>query len=154
MLNTALCSVSILKSIYRQPKFDPDTLSLAVANTGQSLIKHVLTEADRLAVARISPLDDQGGYAVAMNYGTIFLSPFHYNLNLWFVSRFFDCSYRFSTIRRVSSSLLFELSLVCRHSSIVHLDHPPLSVPFYYHSNFRSSSVPSRFTSPTSSPIP
>lgn len=68
------------KSIYRQPRFDADTLSLAVANTGQSLIKHVLTEADRLAVARISPLDDQGGYAVAMNYGTIFLLRFHYSL--------------------------------------------------------------------------
>lgn len=60
----------MLKSIYRQPRFDPDTLSLAIANTWQSLIKHLLTEADRLAVTRISPLDDQGGYAVAMNYGT------------------------------------------------------------------------------------
>ncbi|KAL0250329.1 hypothetical protein I308_102502 [Cryptococcus tetragattii IND107] len=54
-----------------QPRFDPDTLSLAIANTWQSLIKHLLTEADRLAVTRISPLDDQGGYAVAMNYGSL-----------------------------------------------------------------------------------
>lgn len=41
-----------------------------MANTRQSVIKHLLTEADRIAVGRISPLSDQGGYAVAMNYGT------------------------------------------------------------------------------------
>lgn len=45
------------------------TRALAIANTRQSVVKHVLTEADRLAVGRISPLGDQGGYAVAMNYG-------------------------------------------------------------------------------------
>jgi oligosaccharide translocation protein RFT1 len=53
----------------RQSRFDPQTLSLAIANTRQSVIKHGLTEADRIAVGRISPLRDQGGYAVAMNYG-------------------------------------------------------------------------------------
>ena len=46
-------------------------LSLAVANTRQSVIKHVLTEADRIAVGRISPLGDQGGYALAINYGQL-----------------------------------------------------------------------------------
>lgn len=45
--------------------------SLAWANTRQSVVKHVLTEADRIAVGRISPLGDQGGYAVAMNYGAL-----------------------------------------------------------------------------------
>lgn len=54
----------------REKRFDPSTVSLAVANTRQSLIKHVLTEGDRITVSRISPLEDQGGYAVAMNYGT------------------------------------------------------------------------------------
>lgn len=32
-------------------------------------MKHLLTESDRFAVSYISPLGDQGGYAVAMNYG-------------------------------------------------------------------------------------
>ncbi|WVR05129.1 hypothetical protein IAU60_002141 [Kwoniella sp. DSM 27419] len=54
-----------------QPRFNSQMASLAMANTGQSIIKHLLTEADRIAVARISPLDDQGGYAVAMNYGSL-----------------------------------------------------------------------------------
>lgn len=35
----------------------------------QSVVKHVLTEADRIAVGIICPLEDQGGYAIAMNYG-------------------------------------------------------------------------------------
>lgn len=37
--------------------------------TLQSLVKHFLTEADRLVVSRFSPLKDQGGYAIATNYG-------------------------------------------------------------------------------------
>ncbi|EJT51448.1 oligosaccharide transporter [Trichosporon asahii var. asahii CBS 2479] len=50
---------------------DEKIRSLAWANTRQSVVKHVLTEADRIAVGRISPLGDQGGYAVAMNYGML-----------------------------------------------------------------------------------
>lgn len=37
--------------------------------TMQSLLKHLLTEGDKFVVAQISPLGDQGGYAVASNYG-------------------------------------------------------------------------------------
>ena len=48
---------------------DGETRRLALANTRQSVVKHALTEGDRIAVGRICPLGDQGGYAVAMNYG-------------------------------------------------------------------------------------
>ncbi|ORY33781.1 Rft protein-domain-containing protein [Naematelia encephala] len=54
-----------------EKRFNPAALSLAIANTRQSFIKHVLTEADRIAVGYISPLSDQGGYAMAMNYGSL-----------------------------------------------------------------------------------
>jgi len=54
-----------------EPLFGNETKALAIANTRQSLIKHLLTEADRIAVGRISPLQDQGGYAIAMNYGAL-----------------------------------------------------------------------------------
>ncbi|KAL7422307.1 Oligosaccharide translocation protein rft1 [Cryptotrichosporon argae] len=54
-----------------EPRFAPDQARLAVANARQGVVKHVLTEADRLAVGRISPLGDQGGYAVAINYGSL-----------------------------------------------------------------------------------
>jgi len=55
----------------REKLFDEKTVALAWANTKQSFIKHFLTEADRIAVGAISPLSDQGGYAVAMNYGAL-----------------------------------------------------------------------------------
>jgi oligosaccharide translocation protein RFT1 len=49
--------------------FDPTSLKLALTMTGQSVFKHFLTEGDRIVISRVSPLEDQGGYAVASNYG-------------------------------------------------------------------------------------
>ncbi|KAI9069461.1 Rft-1-domain-containing protein [Trametes sanguinea] len=51
--------------------FEPALFSLSIAMTGQSLIKHFLTEGDKFLVSRLSPLADQGGYAVAANYGSL-----------------------------------------------------------------------------------
>lgn len=39
--------------------------------TLQSFVKHLLTEGDKFAVSRISKLADQGGYAIASNYGKL-----------------------------------------------------------------------------------
>ncbi|KAH9054029.1 Rft protein-domain-containing protein [Lactarius deliciosus] len=36
--------------------------------TAQSVMKHLLTEGDKLLISRLSPLADQGGYAIASNY--------------------------------------------------------------------------------------
>ncbi|KZS96744.1 Rft-1-domain-containing protein [Sistotremastrum niveocremeum HHB9708] len=52
--------------------FDPTLLGLSLAMTKQSLVKHVLTEGDKFMVSRFSPLSDQGGYALASNYGSLF----------------------------------------------------------------------------------
>ena len=51
--------------------FEPALFKLSAAMTGQSLIKHFLTEGDKFLVSRLSPLADQGGYAVAANYGSL-----------------------------------------------------------------------------------
>ncbi|CAE6445334.1 unnamed protein product [Rhizoctonia solani] len=51
--------------------FDPISLKLALTMTGQSVFKHFLTEGDRIVISRVSPLEDQGGYAVASNYGSL-----------------------------------------------------------------------------------
>ncbi|KAI0668325.1 Rft-1-domain-containing protein [Trametes maxima] len=51
--------------------FEPVLLKLSVAMTGQSVVKHFLTEGDKFLVSRLSPLADQGGYAVAANYGSL-----------------------------------------------------------------------------------
>jgi oligosaccharide translocation protein RFT1 len=35
----------------------------------QSVVKHFLTEGDKFILSWFSPLQDQGGYAIAVNYG-------------------------------------------------------------------------------------
>lgn len=35
----------------------------------QSVVKHFLTEGDKFFLSWFSPLQDQGGYAIAVNYG-------------------------------------------------------------------------------------
>jgi oligosaccharide translocation protein RFT1 len=41
--------------------------------TLQSFLKHLLTEGDKLLLSWLSPLEDQAGYAVAVNYGPPYL---------------------------------------------------------------------------------
>lgn len=59
--------------------FDKGLLNLSATMTAQSVIKHVLTEGDKLMLTFFSPLQDQGGYAIAANYGTS-TPPSH---NIW-----------------------------------------------------------------------
>lgn len=49
--------------------FDVSSLHLSLTMTGQSIVKHILTEGDKIILSWYSPLQDQGGYAVAVNYG-------------------------------------------------------------------------------------
>ncbi|KAH7927704.1 Rft-1-domain-containing protein [Leucogyrophana mollusca] len=51
--------------------FDPTILQLSMTMTSQSVVKHFLTEGDKLIVSWWSPLQDQGGYAIAVNYGSL-----------------------------------------------------------------------------------
>ncbi len=50
---------------------DGPTLSLCFAMSQQGILKHALTEADKFAVAKYATLEDQGGYALASNYGSL-----------------------------------------------------------------------------------
>ncbi|KAG8953389.1 Oligosaccharide translocation protein rft1 [Tulasnella sp. 419] len=52
-------------------RFDPQLLHLSFAMTAQSVVKHFLTEGDKIVISRISTLEDQGGYAIASNYGSL-----------------------------------------------------------------------------------
>ncbi|KAG2061339.1 Rft-1-domain-containing protein [Suillus hirtellus] len=51
--------------------FDVSSLHLSLTMTGQSIVKHILTEGDKIILSWSSPLQDQGGYAVAVNYGSL-----------------------------------------------------------------------------------
>ncbi|KAG7440105.1 Rft-1-domain-containing protein [Guyanagaster necrorhizus] len=59
----------------RPPKndtfFDPVMFKLSMTMTSQSVVKHFLTEGDKLILSWFSPLQDQGGYAIALNYGSL-----------------------------------------------------------------------------------
>jgi oligosaccharide translocation protein RFT1 len=49
---------------------------LSLTMISQSIVKHFLTEGDKLILSRFSPLQDQGGYAIAVNYGWCLSSNF------------------------------------------------------------------------------
>lgn len=51
--------------------FDISSLRLSLTMTGQSIVKHILTEGDKIILSWWSPLDGQGGYAIAVNYGSL-----------------------------------------------------------------------------------
>ncbi|KAI6109981.1 Rft protein-domain-containing protein [Pisolithus sp. B1] len=51
--------------------FDLNAFYLSMTMTLQSLVKHFLTEGDKFLVSYWSPLRDQGGYAIAVNYGSL-----------------------------------------------------------------------------------
>ncbi|KAG8845525.1 Oligosaccharide translocation protein rft1 [Serendipita sp. 411] len=63
--------MTLEKGRVRRRSFDPQLLTLTISMTIQSFIKHLLTEGDKLAVSRTSRLADQGGYAIAANYGSV-----------------------------------------------------------------------------------
>ncbi|PWN28528.1 Rft-1-domain-containing protein [Jaminaea rosea] len=48
-----------------------ETSRLALSLTVQSFFKHLLTEADKVAVSRLASLEDQGGYALGTNYASL-----------------------------------------------------------------------------------
>ncbi|OZJ05387.1 hypothetical protein BZG36_02015 [Bifiguratus adelaidae] len=50
---------------------DPRLLNLSLTMTKQSLLKHLLTEGDKLLISMLSTNSDQGVYALASNYGTL-----------------------------------------------------------------------------------
>ncbi|KAI3625617.1 hypothetical protein CBS9595_000978 [Malassezia furfur] len=55
----------------RGAPLDAETRQLVVVTSVQAALKFVLTEGDKLAVARLTTLEEQGGYALASNYGSL-----------------------------------------------------------------------------------
>ncbi|GJN93799.1 hypothetical protein Rhopal_006857-T1 [Rhodotorula paludigena] len=70
--------------------FDPAITDLGWALTKQSVVKQLLTEGDKLAVGRFGSSADMGGYAVALNYGSlvarILFQPLEESSRLYFSS--------------------------------------------------------------------
>ncbi|KAJ3562537.1 hypothetical protein NP233_g9508 [Leucocoprinus birnbaumii] len=71
---------------------DSRLFRLSATLTWQSIVKHVLTEGDKLILSWFSPLQDQGGYALAVNYGSliarIVFQPIEEVMRLYFSKTF------------------------------------------------------------------
>lgn len=66
--------------------------------TLQSFVKHLLTEGDKLAVTRTSKLADQGGYAVASNYGMLSGNFLFFSAYGYVFDRISGCTHYLSTL--------------------------------------------------------
>jgi oligosaccharide translocation protein RFT1 len=51
--------------------FNLKTAQLAMSNTAVVLLKHVLTEADKITLSMLATAEDQGVYAITSNYGSL-----------------------------------------------------------------------------------
>jgi hypothetical protein len=63
--------LTMLTRVFRSTFVDSRLFKLAATMTCQSVVKHVLTEGDKFILSWFSPLQDQGGYALAVNYGVL-----------------------------------------------------------------------------------
>lgn len=52
-----------------EPWLDQTSVRLSLSMTRQNIVKHLLGEGDKFAVARLASLSEQGAYALASNYG-------------------------------------------------------------------------------------
>jgi oligosaccharide translocation protein RFT1 len=68
-----LCTIfrcfPLMSACISKDSFNSRYLKLSMSMTTQSIFKHLLTEGDKFLVSQISALEDQGGYALASNYG-------------------------------------------------------------------------------------
>ncbi|KAF5353438.1 hypothetical protein D9756_008112 [Leucocoprinus leucothites] len=88
---------------------DSRLLRLSATMTLQSIVKHVLTEGDKLILSWFSPLQDQGGYALAVNYGSliarIVFQPIEEVMRLYFSKTFAQGTKAKSAVRDAASAL-------------------------------------------------
>jgi len=117
-----------------------------MANTRQSVIKHVLTEGDRIVVGKISPLGDQGGYAIAINYG---ISLFHIRIYevCKLIDRLLDRPNRIPTPGRNPATPFLPFSQFSPDPTSPHVHHPylltsPLIPPSILTANITNHTTP------------
>ncbi|KAH8814772.1 Rft-1-domain-containing protein [Flagelloscypha sp. PMI_526] len=86
-----LIYASTVLTVYLQSlKLTPSSpiLRLSLTMTSQSIVKHFLTEGDKILISLFARVEDQGGYAIAVNYGSliarIVFQPIEETLRLYF----------------------------------------------------------------------
>ncbi|KAF7795410.1 hypothetical protein EIP86_006568 [Pleurotus ostreatoroseus] len=113
--------------------FDSALLHLSAWMTGQSVVKHFLTEGDKFLVSRLSPLADQGGYAVASNYGSlaarIIFQPIEETSRVFFSKTLSAGAKATPDALRAASDTLFSILLLFTHLLLVLTAFAPPYLP-------------------------
>ncbi|TCD70759.1 Oligosaccharide translocation protein rft1 [Steccherinum ochraceum] len=131
--------------------FDTTLLHLSAAMTGQSVIKHFLTEGDKFLVSRLSPLADQGGYAIASNYGSlvarILFQPIEETSRVFFSKTLASGASIPQESLQTASSILSTILLLFTHLFLLLLTcappYLPLAVSILLPWRYHSTSAPS-----------
>ncbi|KAM0786193.1 hypothetical protein ACM66B_006998 [Microbotryomycetes sp. NB124-2] len=118
-----------------EPKLDRELVKTGWALTKQSFVKQLLTEGDKIAVGRLSRLEDQGGYAVALNYGSlvarILFQPLEESSRLYFSRQLSSPS---PDTLASSASLLQSFLLLYSHLGLIlALLAPSFTTPLLFH---------------------
>ncbi|GJJ09345.1 hypothetical protein Clacol_003567 [Clathrus columnatus] len=117
--------------------FKADLLRLSAEMTMQSVLKHILTEGDRFLVSYLSPLADQGGYALAANYGSlvarIIFQPIEETARVFFSKSMANLSLSHATksLEGLKSSIqtLLSLLLLMTHFTLLLITFLPPYLP-------------------------
>lgn len=85
--------------------------SLIRVTTGQSILKLLLTEGDKMAMTRFTTLDEQGGYALASNYGSLIARTFFQPMEESSRLHFAPCASSRSNADQASAAQLLSVML-------------------------------------------
>lgn len=113
---------------------DPETWKLAVSMWLQTFFKHCLTEGDKFLVSMLLPMDDQGVYALVVNYGSLvarlgFL-PIEEALRAFFSKLLGGLGTRKQTDLNLSVNVLSTLLRAYLHLGVVAFIFGPLVAPY------------------------
>lgn len=115
--------------------FDAQSLRMSQSMARQNIVKHCLGEADKFAVARLTPLKDQGAYALASNYGSLvarlLYQPVEESSRLAFASKLGDLSAKPKVVDVQQAEILLR-DLLAFHAllaSFLLTFCPPLATP-------------------------
>lgn len=116
-------------------RMDTQVLTLARELTGQGVLKQLLTESDKIVVSRLSRIEDQGGYAIALNYGSLvarlLFQPLEESARLSFSS---SLAAPTPATLRSAASLLSSLLLLQTHLGLAFCFLAPyFTSPLLYH---------------------
>lgn len=136
--------------------FDSELLRLALTMTYQSVVKLLLTEGDKVILSWFSPLQDQGGYAIAVNYGSliarIVFQPVEETSRIYFSKVLSSTPSKLVTgapddanLRQAATVLISLLSVQCSMSVVLIIfgtAYMPIALPILLPPQYLSTSAP------------